>query len=253
MKTVIIVQARMTSTRLPKKILLPVLNKPLLEYQVERLRRVRLCDDLVIATTENKTDDPVVELCRMLQVPYFRGPEEDVLARYFGAALEFEADTVVRITSDCPLIDPEIIDKVIDAFNGHGDRFDYVSNSLKRTYPRGMDTEVLPFNVLKEAYVEAVAAEEREHVTPFIYLRPGRYRLGSVVNDVDHANYRLTVDTREDFELIKLLIEKLYPSNPLFNLQDILGLLLANPEWAAINSHIEQKKLQIEARREDHG
>jgi len=143
----------MTSTRLPKKILLPVLNKPLLEYQVERLRRVRLCDDLVIATTENKTDDPVVELCRMLQVPYFRGPEEDVLARYFGAALEFEADTVVRITSDCPLIDPEIIDKVIDAFNGHGDRSDYVSNSLKRTYPRGMDTEVLPFNVLKEAYV----------------------------------------------------------------------------------------------------
>ena len=96
--------------------------------------------------------------------------------------------------------------------------------------------------------LEAVAAEEREHVTLFIYLRPGRYRLGSVVNDVDYSHYRLTVDTREDFELIKLLIEKLYPSNPLFNLQDILNLLLANPEWAAINSHVEQKKLQIEMR-----
>ena len=247
MKTVIIVQARMTSTRLPGKILLPVLDKPLLEYQVERLRRVRLSDDLVIATTENEADEPVVALCRKLQAPYFRGPEEDVLARYFGAALEFQADTVVRITSDCPLIDPEIIDKVIDVFNTHRDQFDYVSNSLRRTYPRGMDTEVLPFSVLKEAHVEAVAAEEREHVTPFVYLRPKRYRLGSVVNDVDYSNYRLTVDTREDFELIKLLIENLYPSNPLFNLQDMLNLLLANPEWVTINAHVEQKKMQLQS------
>jgi spore coat polysaccharide biosynthesis protein SpsF len=126
-------------------------------------------------------------------------------------------------------------------FNEHQDWYDYVTNCLQRTYPRGMDTEVLPFSVLKEAYAEAIAAEEREHVTPFVYLRPGRYRLGSVVNDVDHSNYRLSVDTRDDFELIKLLIEKLYPSNPLFNLQDILNLLLTNPEWAAINSHVEQK------------
>ncbi len=247
MKTVIIVQARMTSTRLPGKILLPVLDKPLLEYQVERLRRVRLSDDLVIATTENEADEPVVALCRKLQVPYFRGPEEDVLARYFWAAQESKADTMVRITSDCPLIDPEIIDKVIDVFNTHRDQFDYVSNSLRRTYPRGMDAEVLPFSVLKEAHDEAVQADEREHVTPFIYLRPKRYRLGSVVNDVDYANYRLTVDTREDFELIKLLIENLYPSNPLFNLQDMLNLLLANPEWVTINSHVEQKKMQLQS------
>ncbi len=251
MKTVIIVQARITSTRLPKKILLPVLNKPLLEYQVERLRRVRLSDDLVIATTENEADEPIVELCRKLQVPYFRGPEEDVLARYFGAAQEFKADTVVRITSDCPLIDPEIVDKVIDVFNEHQDRYDYVTNCLQRTYPRGMDIEVLPFSVLKEVYAEAVAAAEREHVTLFIYSRPGRYRLGSVVNDVDYSNYRLTVDTREDFELIKLLFEKIYPSKPLFNLQDILNLLLANPEWAAINAHVEQKKL-LTTEREEH-
>ncbi len=248
MKTVIIVQARMTSTRLPGKILLPVLNKPLLEYQVERLRRVRLSDDLVIATTENETDEPIVELCRKLQVPYFRGPEEDVLARYFGAAREFQADSIVRITSDCPLIDPEIIDRVIGVFNTNRDQFDYVSSSLRRTYPRGMDTEVLPFNILKEAYEEAVHNEEREHVTPFVYLRPKRYRLGSVENEADYSHYRLTVDTREDFELIKLLIEKLYPSNPLFGLQDIINLLLGNPEWAAINSHVEQKKLQIKER-----
>ncbi len=245
MKTVIIVQARMTSTRLPGKILLPVLNKPLLEYQVERLRRVRLSDDLIIATTENETDEPIVELCRKLQAPCFRGHEEDVLARYFGAAIKFGADTIVRITSDCPLIDPEIVDKVIDTFNTHRDQFDYVSNSLRRTYPRGMDAEVLPFNILKEAHDEVVHAEEREHVTLFIYLRPKRYRLGYVTNDVDCSSYRLTVDTREDFELIKLIIEKLYPSNPLFNLQDIINLLLANPEWAAINSHVEQKKLSL--------
>jgi spore coat polysaccharide biosynthesis protein SpsF len=108
-----------------------------------------------------------------------------------------------------------------------------------------MDAEVLPFNILKEAHGEAVQADEREHVTPFIYLRPKRYLLGSVVNDVDYANYRLTVDTGEDFELIKLLIENLYPSNPLFNLQDMLNLLLANPEWVTINSHVEQKKLHL--------
>jgi len=244
-KTVIIVQARMTSTRLPGKVLLPVLGKPLLEYQVERLRRVRLSDDLMIATTENETDEPVVELCRRLRVAYFRGPEDDVLSRYFGAALEMKADNIVRVTADCPLIDPEIIDQVIDVFKSHRDQFDYVSNTLRQTYPRGMDAEVLPFNILKEAYAEAVQAEEREHVTPFIYLRPERYRLGSVANEVDYSPYRLTVDTGEDFQLIRLLIEKLYPGNPLFNLQDIMNLLLANPEWVAINSQVEQKKLRL--------
>lgn len=244
MKTVIIVQARMTSTRLPGKVLKPVMGKPLLEYQIERLRRVRLVDELVIATTENDTDGPIVELCSALSVPVFRGSEDDVLARYHGAAVAHGAEVVVRVTSDCPLIDPAVIDEVISCYRNSQPPFDYVSNRLEPSYPRGMDTEVFSFRSLNEAFKEGDLLPDREHVTPFIYRHPNRYSLGNVRYREDQSRHRWTVDTTEDFELIKRIIESLYPSVPQFALEDILHLMDRHPNWFLINSHVEQKKLE---------
>ncbi|MBN3926044.1 glycosyltransferase family protein [Nostoc sp. NMS4] len=242
MKTVIIVQARMTSTRLPGKVLKKVLNKPLLEYQIERLKRVKLADEIVISTTINSTDLPIIELCDRLSIPYFRGSEEDVLARYYQAAKEHHADVVVRVTSDCPLIDPQVIDRVIQFYLDNQSQYDYVSNCLEKTYPRGMDTEVFSFLALDQAFVEATAQPEREHVTPFIYIQPERYRLAEVVYSENQSSHRWTVDTADDFELIKRIIEGLYPQNQKFTLEDCLDLLKRYPDWLLINTHVEQKE-----------
>lgn len=241
MRTVIIVQARMTSTRLPGKVLKPVLGKPLLEYQIERLRRVQRADAVVIATTTNATDEPIVALCDRLSVPSVRGSEADVLARYHQAAIAHQADVVVRVTSDCPLIDPAVIDQTLQFFQAQAEPWDYVSNSLTRTYPRGMDTEVFSANALHIAFEEATAPPDREHVTPFLYHRGDRFRLGSVTNPEDHSHHRWTVDTPEDFELIRRILEALYPSKPQFTLADALALLADHPDWSQINAHIEQK------------
>lgn len=242
MKTVIIVQARMTSTRLPGKVLKPVLGKSLLEYQIERLKRVTLADSIVIATTTNDTDQPIVELCDRLSVPYIRGSEEDVLARYYEAAIAHQADVVVRITSDCPLIDPAIIDQVIQTYLENFAVFDYVTNALQRTYPRGMDTEVFSFKALREAYQESTAQADREHVTPFINRRPERYRFGHVCDRQDNSSHRWTVDTPEDFELIRRILEAVYPKNPRFSMQDCLRVVEQQPGWSQLNAHIEQKQ-----------
>ena len=238
-----IVQARMTSTRLPGKVLKQVLGKPLLEYQIERLRRVKLVDAFLIAATVNDTDEPIVELCRRLSVPLFRGPEDDVLARYHGAAAAQHADTVVRVTSDCPIIDPAVIDETIRYYlDGQGD-YDYASNGLERSYPLGMDTEVFSFRALHEAFVEARDPAEREHVTAFIYRRPQRYRLGNVALAPNQAHHRWTVDTAEDFELISRIISTLHPRQPQFSMSDVLNLLQANPDWVAINAHVQQREI----------
>ncbi|CDX03136.1 Spore coat polysaccharide biosynthesis protein F, CMP-KDO synthetase [Desulfitobacterium hafniense] len=243
MRTGIIVQARMTSTRLPGKVLMPVLGKPLLEYQIERLRRVGNSQEIIVATTTNVTDQPIVDLCRRLEVKMFRGPEEDVLTRYYEAAEENALDIVVRITSDCPLIDPNVVERVITFFLEYAGNYDYVSNSLQGTYPQGMDTEVFSYKALSEAYREAARQMEREHVTPFFYLNPRRYCLGNVMYKEDQSRHRWTVDTLEDFKLVAKIIEYFYPLNPCFTLEDILKLLNKNPDWFAINAHIKQKKL----------
>lgn len=243
MKIVIIVQARMTSTRLPGKVLKTVLNKPLLEFQIERLNRVKLVDEVVIATTINETDIPITILCKRLSIPYYRGSEDDVLARYWGAAKEYKADLIVRVTSDCPVIDPGVIDSVIQFYLDNSDKYDYVSNVLARSYPRGMDTEVFSFSALDEAFREAKERNDREHVTPFIHRQPQRYRLANVFYQEEQSKHRWTVDTLEDFELIKRIIDALYPVKPEFNMEDVLNLLKRNPEWLTINAHIEQKSV----------
>lgn len=241
MKTVIINQARMTSTRLPGKVLKEVMGKPLLEYQLERLKRVQLADEVVVATTTKETDDPIVELCDRLSVQLFRGSEDDVLSRCFNAAKEQVADVVVRVTSDCPLIDPMVVDQTIQYYLNHQPDIDYASNSLERTYPRGMDAEVFSFKALQTAFYEATAQPDREHVTSFIYRHPQRFHLSSVAYHCNQSQHRWTVDTSEDFELIRLILEALYSENPAFTLEDTLALLDKHPDWMTINAHIEQK------------
>lgn len=243
MRVVLIDQARMTSTRLPGKVLKPVHGKPLLAYQLERLRRACRVDECVVATTVNAADDPIVALCRELGVSVFRGDEFDVLDRYYQAAKQFEADVVVRVTSDCPVIDPAIVDRVIGVYAESGGKLDYVSNTRERTFPRGMDTEVFSMRALEEAWREARLPYEREHVTPFLYLHPERYAIGSVVSGRDLGGHRWTVDTPEDFDLIERLVSTLYPGKPEFGLDDILPLFESHPDWLEINQHIKQKEL----------
>ena len=232
----------MTSTRLPGKVLKKILGKTLLEYHLERIKLVPSIDEVVVATTVNDSDNPIVELCEATGTAYFRGSELDVLSRYYEAAKQFNADVVMRVTSDCPLLDPVEAEKVIRRYLDNADKFDYVSNSInERTYPRGMDAELFSLRVLEEVSREALEPRDREHVTPFIYERPERYRLGGVSYDTNESRYRLTVDTEADFELITKIIEALYPLNTIFNLCDILDLMKANPEWELINAHVKQK------------
>jgi spore coat polysaccharide biosynthesis protein SpsF len=242
MKVVIINQARMTSTRLPAKVMKLVLGKPLLEYQIERLKRVKLAEQIVVATTINDTDQPIVDLCDRLSIPYYRGSEDDVLARYHGAAIAHQADIVVRVTSDCPIIDPHVIDQAIQFYIDAYPNYDYVSNCSIRTYPRGMDTEVFSFSALDKAFHQATAQPDREHVTTFISRQSNRCKLGQVNYFENYSNHRWTVDTPEDFELIRRIIETLYFLKPEFSLEDCLELLSQNPEWQIINNHVEQKQ-----------
>jgi spore coat polysaccharide biosynthesis protein SpsF len=244
MRVGIIIQARMTSTRLPGKVLMPVMGKPLLEYQIERLQRVRRADNIIIATTKNDTDQPIVDLADRLGIKVFRGSEEDVLSRYFGAAKENDLDVVVRITSDCPLIDPAVVDEVIGAYLENAENCSYVSNCLSRTYPRGMDTEVFPFSILEKAYLEVEEQPDREHVTSYIYEDRQKFRLLNVAFQRNESHQRWTVDTPEDLKLIEHILETLYPINPLFKLEDVLALMNAHPNWFEINSQIEQKRLR---------
>lgn len=239
MKTLIIVQARMTSTRLPGKVLLPLAGEPMLTRLIERLRRVRRADGIVVATTTNATDDPIAALCAQLGVPCHRGSEHDVLSRYADAARVHGADVVVRITSDCPLIDPALIDQTIAAFDEGGS--DYVSNMLPPTWPYGMAVEVFSAAALAQAHAEATQAAEREHVTPFLYWHPERYRLRNVASPVDLSHHRWTVDTPEDYALVSRLFDHLMPTRPNFTQADVLALLEQHPDWIAINQHIRQK------------
>lgn len=239
MTTLLIVQARMTSTRLPGKVLLPLAGEPMLTRLVERLRRVQRADGIVIATTTNATDDPIAALCSQLGMPCHRGSEHDVLSRYADAARLHGANTVVRITSDCPLIDPALIDQVIAAYEEGGS--DYVSNMLPPTWPYGMAVEVFSAAALAQAHAEATQAAEREHVTPFIYWHPERYRLRNVASPVDLSQHRWTVDTPEDYALVGRLFDHLMPNHPQFTQADVLALLDQHPDWIAINQHIQQK------------
>jgi spore coat polysaccharide biosynthesis protein SpsF len=237
-KVVAIIQARMGSTRLPGKVLKDLCGETVLARVVNRTRRATLLNEVVVATSVQPADDAIVQECGRLSVACFRGDEADVLDRYYRAAEKFSADAIVRITSDCPLIDPEVSDKTIRAFlDQHPD---YASNVLQRSYPRGLDTEVMTFAALQSAQREARDPYQREHVTPFLYQHPDRFRLVSVTGDRDYSHYRWTLDTREDLEFLRAVYARRAEApDPAW--QDVLRILEGEPDLAAINEHVKQK------------
>lgn len=242
MKTVIIVQARMGSTRLPGKVLMPILGRPMIAHQLDRLERVREADDVVVATTTEAADDEIEKLIRARHgVGIFRGSEEDVLDRFHEAARAADAAVVVRVTADCPLIEPAVIDKCICLFRASSGSVDYVSNCLYRRFPRGLDTEVFSFQALCTAHREATARRDREHVTPYIWSQPERFRLMDLQDDQDWSHLRWTVDTPEDFEFVTRVYQALYPAKTDFSYFEVLDLVQRHPNLTAINQHIEQK------------
>ena len=231
----------MGSTRLPGKVLMNLCGETVLARVVQRLRRATLIDCTVVATTNRPSDDVIVRECNSLQVACLRGSETDVLDRYWQAAQWFGAEVIVRVTSDCPLIAPELADETIRAFLRQP--FDYASNALERTYPRGLDTEVFPIAALERAWREANKSYEREHVTPYIYEHPELFRLLSIRAERDYSAYRWTLDTPEDMQLMQAIYAR-FADRDNFGWREILALMEREPELATLNSLVQQKAVQ---------
>jgi spore coat polysaccharide biosynthesis protein SpsF len=237
-RTVAIVQARMGSTRLPAKVMLPLLGEPILTRVMRRVGRARTLDEVVVATTTLSEDDGIVELAEVEGWPVERGSEADLLDRYLQAARRHRADIVVRITSDCPLIDPVVIDQVVLAFRAAD--YDYASNTLPpRTYPNGLDTEVIGREALERAWREDRNPAWREHATPYLYRHGERFRLLRVAADDDHSDQRWSVDTPEDYELVRRIYEALDRDE--FTWGEALAVVEAHPAWTSINAGVSQK------------
>lgn len=237
--TIAIIQARMTSTRLPGKILADLAGKPLLFHVVSRARQATSIDEVIVATTDSPKDNETYKWCVNNNIICFRGSEDDVLDRYYQAAKCFHAGSIVRLTADCPLLDPFVIDRVVNFFK-NGD-YDYVSNVLEPTYPDGLDTEVFSFSTLERTWKEAVLKSEREHVTPFIRKSPHLFRSANVKNDVDLSANRWTVDEQDDLEFVRRVYAS-FGSNTLFGTSDIIALLHTEPEINSINASFKRNE-----------
>jgi len=244
MKIVATIEARMRSSRLPGKVVKPILGRPMLALLIERLQRVPEIDAVVVATTVHENDAAIEQVARGAGAECFRGSEEDVLDRVLQAARTAEADLIVEVTGDCPLLDPKTVGRVIRAFLSG--RVDYCSNVIQRTYPRGMDIQVFPVAVLARVAELTQDPAYREHVSLYIYEHPEQFRLRNVESGLDPAlrDYRLTVDTPEDFVLVQAVYEELYPSNPAFGLREILELFERRPDLPALNSSVRQKAVR---------
>ena len=237
-----IVQARMGSTRLPGKVLMEIGGKPMLARVMERAGQARKLDGIVVATTGNDEDDRIVSLCRDCSWECFRGSEADVLDRYYRAAVEYRAEHVVRITSDCPLIDPGLVDRVVEEFLAGQPGLDYASNFLpRRTFPRGLDTEIMTFRALERSWREDTNPAHREHVTQYILRHPELFRTHGVIHGTDLSHHRWTVDTIEDLDLVRAVFSH-FRDLP-FTWLEVLRFLESHPELAEINRHIRQKTL----------
>jgi spore coat polysaccharide biosynthesis protein SpsF len=241
MKTAAILQARVGSTRLPGKILASLGTHPLLEVELQRLKKSKFLDTIIVATTEDLSDDPVIDLCQRLEVRSFRGSCDDVLDRYHRAARAYEVSTIVRITGDCPLIDAAIVDRCLALYRSKEKEIDYVSNCVVRTYARGMDVEIFGRTTLDRVHAEASDASDREHVTTYIRSHPKIFRCADELHSEDWSHVRLTVDTREDLELVRKVFNELTSDGNYFSYEDILDLLRRHPDWLTINQHIRQK------------
>jgi spore coat polysaccharide biosynthesis protein SpsF len=238
LKIISTVEARMRSTRLPGKVMKKILGKPVLELLIERLKKAKLIDDIVIATTVKKDDKVIEKLAKRLGVKCFRGPEKDILVRVLGAAKKFKAGIIVEITSDCPLIDPGIVDKCIKKFLSG--KYDYVSTGcLKTTFPNGISVQVFPKTVLEKVNLLTNNPLDHEHVTLYIYNHPEKFKLGCVEakGELNWPDLAITLDTPEDFKLIKTIFENLYPKNSQFTALDTVRFLKKRPELVKINKN----------------
>ena len=252
MNIIAIIQGRFNSSRLPGKVLKDLGGHPLLVWSVERCRMAKTLTDVVVATTEDPADDPIAALCVEYEYPCFRGSQFDVLDRYYRAAQQFSADVIVRVTADCPLIDPSVVDRVVQDFLRGG--ADFVANRLPppwtRTYPIGLDTEVVAFAGLERAWKEAVLKHEREHVMPYFYDQDGRFRVRIVDHDPDYGSQRWTVDTPEDLDLLREIVARLDGRMDV-PWTEVLALLEREPELARINAAVKHKSgLEHDARME---
>ena len=264
MKIIAIIQARMGSTRLPGKVLADLGGRSMLARVCSRVARAATVDQVVVATPREPQDQPIVDECRRLAVACFRGSEQDVLDRYYHAAEAYRAGAVVRVTADCPLIDPEVIDRVVEAYKKRGHStfcdtgirsagaarpqkvecplFSYASNTLQRTWPRGLDTEVFGVEALARAWHEAAQPHQRVHVTPYIYEHPELFQLASVTGPEDFGNRRWTVDWPEDLQFVRAVYERL-EDNTTFSWRDVQRLLGREPDLAELNRNVRQKEL----------
>ena len=235
MNVAVITQARLGSTRLPGKIMKKILGKKVLIHDLDRIKEMKTINKIVVATTDQEKDDVVVKtvIGYNRNIAIYRGSESDVLDRYYKAAEEFNADVIVRITSDCPLIDPKISDLVVEAFLKN--ECDYCCNNMPRTYPHGLDTEVFSFEALERAWKEAKMPYEREHVTPYIRENPDKFKMINVRNNVDLSHLRWTLDYPEDFEFITEVYKRLYPKKRIFYMENILKILEGEPNLIDIN------------------
>jgi len=242
MKRAVIIQARMTSTRLPGKVLMDLAGRPMLAQQIRRLREARRVDDIVVATSTLSTDDPVAACAGREGIGAFRGDERDVLKRFAGAAAHVGADLAVRVTGDCPLIDPGEVDRVIQALEDRRGEFDYASNVIERTFPRGLDTEALYRDTLERVERLGRSPEAREHVTWFINReRPELFARHSVKDGENNSDLRWTVDTADDLELIRKIYQALDLGARVAPYREILAVVRARPELAVANAHVIQK------------
>jgi len=239
-----IVQARLGSTRLPGKVLKELVGRPLLWHVFDKLKYSKKIQRIILATTTSVQDDQLEDFAQKNGISCFRGEEEDVLARFYGAAKHYKCTgIIIRVSSDEPLIDPNIVDRVIDAHLAQSN--DYTSIGVANGFPLGLDTEAFNFAVLERAFNEASLAHEREHVTPYIYQHPDIFKIGSIEAEgkLKRPELRLTVDTEEDLRLIREIYASLYHPGRVFCTEDVIDLIDKRPELAAINAHIKQKEL----------
>ena len=228
----------MSSTRLPGKVLMPIMGRPMLTLLMERLQKSRLIDRWVVATSTDAPDDLIKAHCDGLGIDCFRGSMDDVLDRYYQAAKHYKGDIIVRVTADDPLKDPVVVDKVIDHFLAHPE-LDYASNTVEPTYPEGLDVEVFSYKTLKKAWQEANKPSEREHVTPYIWTNAQRFKIANVRHNCDLSAMRWTVDYEKDLQFVREVYQRLYKGK-VFYMEDILALLKSEPELAKINANFER-------------
>lgn len=230
------IQARMGSTRLPGKVLAPVAGKPMLWHVIQRTRSAKSLNQVMVVTSKKSEDNPLAEFCTQSMIDCFRGSEEDVLDRYYQAARECPDATIVRITADCPLVDPEVIDKVVSTYQLGS--YDYVSNVHPRSYPDGLDVEVFSLATLERTWHEAVEPHHREHVTSYMSEHPERFRIGNVAHRMDLSAMRWSVDYPQDMQFIRVVYDRIKDRH--FGLAEVVALLKSYPELTQINAGIEQ-------------